>query len=53
MIKNILNKFEVKKFNNLLKKTDTVAIVSGDELLSVYDKTKKISYAPVAKLSIR
>ena len=53
MIKNILNKFEVKKFNNLLKKKDTVPIVSGDELLLVYDKTKKISYAPVAKLCIR
>lgn len=53
MIKNILTKIEVNRFNNLLKKQDTVPIVSGDELLFVFDKTKKISYAPSGKLSIR
>lgn len=53
MMKNILKKMEVNKFNNLLKKQDIIPIVSGDELLSVYNKTNKKSYIPSGKLNIR
>ena len=53
MIKKLLNKIEINKFNKLINNENTIPIVSGDTLIAVYDKNKKISYAPVAKLSIR
>lgn len=53
MIKKLLNKIEINKFNKLINNKSTIPIVSGDTLITVYDRNKKISYAPVAKLSIR
>ena len=53
MIKKLLNKIEVNKFNKLINNKNSIPIVSGDTLIAVYDRNKKISYAPVAKLSIR
>lgn len=53
MIKKLLNKIEVNKFNKLINNENMIPIVSGDTLIAVYDKNKKISYAPSLNLSIR
>lgn len=53
MIKKLLNKIEVNKFNKLLNNENTIPIVSGDTLIAIYDRNKKISYAPSLNLSIR
>ena len=53
MLKKLLNKLEENKFNKLVNTENNVIIRTGNELIEVYNKDKKISYAPVAKLSIR
>lgn len=45
-MKKILEKLEIKKFNQLLKNKNVVPVSTGDELLYLYDTESGLSYYP-------
>ena len=53
MIKKILMKKEIRKFNKLANKETTVLITSGEELLYVYDKKANKKYEPRKSLIVQ